>query len=38
VKGYAMPPERQNKKLVNGPKLDGEPGHASKQEIDAMFA
>jgi len=38
VKGYAMPPERQNRKLVNGPKLDGEPGHASQQEIDAMFA
>ena len=40
VKGYAgaIPPERQDKKLVNGPKLDGEPGHASQQEIDAMFA
>jgi len=39
VKGYAVTmPERQNKKLVNGPKLDGEPGHASQQEIDAMFA
>jgi chemotaxis protein CheZ len=30
--------ERSDKKLVNGPKLDGEAGHASQQEIDAMFA
>jgi chemotaxis protein CheZ len=40
VQGYAgtMAPERQDKKLVNGPKLDGEPGHASQQDIDAIFA
>jgi chemotaxis protein CheZ len=24
-------------KLVNGPKLNGDPGHVSQQEIDAMF-
>jgi chemotaxis protein CheZ len=25
-------------KLTNGPKLNGDPGHVSQQEIDAMFA
>ncbi len=25
-------------RLVNGPRLDGDPGHASQAEIDAMFA
>jgi len=25
-------------KLVSGPKLNGDPGHVSQQEIDAMFA
>jgi chemotaxis protein CheZ len=25
-------------KLVNGPKIEGDPGHASQQEIDALFA
>jgi chemotaxis protein CheZ len=25
-------------KLVSGPKLDGDSGHVSQQEIDAMFA
>jgi chemotaxis protein CheZ len=31
--------ERDNEtKLVNGPKLSGDPGHVSQQEIDAMFA
>ena len=25
-------------KLVSGPKLDGDSGHASQQEIDAMFS
>jgi len=24
-------------KMVNGPKLSGDPGHISQQEIDAMF-
>jgi chemotaxis protein CheZ len=40
VKGYAgaILPEGQEKKLVNGPKLEGDTGHASQQEIDAMFA
>jgi chemotaxis protein CheZ len=40
VKGYAgaILTERSDKKLVSGPKLDGEPGHASQQEIDALFA
>jgi len=40
VKGYAgaLQAERPDKKLVNGPRLDGDPGHASQQEIDAMFA
>ena len=23
--------------LLNGPKLDGDPGHASQDDIDAMF-
>ena len=23
--------------LLNGPKLDGDPGHASQSDIDAMF-
>jgi chemotaxis protein CheZ len=31
--------ERDNEaKLVNGPKLDDDPGHASQEDIDAMFA
>jgi chemotaxis protein CheZ len=40
VKGYAgaLQAERPDRKLVHGPKLDDEPGHASQQEIDAMFA
>jgi chemotaxis protein CheZ len=40
VTGYAggILTERDDKKLVNGPRLDGEPGHASQEEIDAMFA
>jgi len=40
VEGYAgaILAERQDKQLVNGPKLDGDPGHASQQEIDALFA
>jgi chemotaxis protein CheZ len=40
VKGYAgaITADRHEKKLLNGPKLDGEAGHASQQEIDAMFA
>lgn len=25
-------------RLLNGPKLEGDPGHASQEEIDAMFA
>ena len=24
-------------RLLNGPKLDGDPGHASQHDIDAMF-
>jgi chemotaxis protein CheZ len=40
VKSYAgaIPPERQDRRFVNGPKLDGESGHASQEEIDALFA
>jgi chemotaxis protein CheZ len=26
-----------DKKLLNGPKLDGEVGHASQDDIDALF-
>ena len=40
VRGYAdaLVAERPEKKFLNGPKLDGEAGHATQQEIDAMFA
>jgi chemotaxis protein CheZ len=41
VKDYAAAAltELENRaKLTSGPKLDGDPGHASQQEIDAMFA
>ena len=35
----ATPAEREAKsKLVSGPKLNGDSGHVSQQEIDAMFA
>jgi chemotaxis protein CheZ len=27
-----------NNDLINGPRLDGASGHASQQDIDAMFA
>ena len=27
----------ENKGLLNGPKLDGDPGHAGQREIDALF-
>jgi chemotaxis protein CheZ len=30
--------ERNERKLVNGPKLDDDPGYATQSEIDAMFA
>jgi chemotaxis protein CheZ len=45
IDGYAAttPAEREaereaESKLVSGPKLNGDPGHVSQQEIDAMFA
>jgi len=28
----------ENGQLINGPKLDGDLGHASQDEIDALFA
>jgi chemotaxis protein CheZ len=41
VKDYAdgvLAEPRGKPGLANGPKLDGEPGHASQDEIDALFA
>jgi chemotaxis protein CheZ len=39
VKHYAGATlQEREPKLINGPKLDGDPGHASQQEIDAMFS
>ena len=32
------PPSEAESQLVSGPKLHGDPGHVSQQEIDAMFA
>jgi chemotaxis protein CheZ len=29
--------ERQGAPLLNGPKLDGDPGHATQAEVDALF-
>jgi chemotaxis protein CheZ len=33
----AMAERDGDKKLLNGPKLDGEVGHASQDDIDALF-
>jgi chemotaxis protein CheZ len=33
----AMAERQGDKKLLNGPKLDGEAGHASQDDIDALF-
>lgn len=30
--------ETSSERLVNGPRLDGESGHASQRDIDVMFA
>ena len=37
IKSLGAPLE-QASKLVSGPKLNGDAGHVSQQEIDAMFA
>ncbi len=36
--GTDLAARKHTTKLVGGPKLDGDPGHATQQEIDAMFA
>ena len=33
----AMAERNDDQKLLNGPKLDGEAGHASQDDIDALF-
>jgi chemotaxis protein CheZ len=33
-----VPNEQKALSLINGPKLDGDSGHASQRDIDAMFA
>jgi chemotaxis protein CheZ len=33
----AAPMRRAGDKLVNGPKLDGDAGHASQLDIDTIF-
>jgi chemotaxis protein CheZ len=35
--GHATAKARQGHALLNGPKLDGDDGHASQRDIDAMF-
>ena len=32
-----MPYQVEDAKLLNGPKLDGDDGHASQNDIDALF-
>jgi chemotaxis protein CheZ len=34
----ATPAREEDARLINGPKLDGDLGHASQDEIDALFA
>jgi chemotaxis protein CheZ len=34
----AQPDRRDGSLLLNGPKLDDDPGHASQAEVDALFA
>jgi chemotaxis protein CheZ len=33
----AAPAAAENGGLINGPKLDGDTGHASQQDVDALF-
>ena len=37
VKDIAVVDKTGDRALLNGPKLDGDPGHASQSDIDAMF-
>jgi len=40
IKAHALPivdTREGDAKLLNGPKLDGDPGHASQDDIDALF-
>ena len=40
IKAHAVPivdTRDENARLLNGPKLDGDVGHASQDDIDAMF-
>ena len=38
LKDYAAAAEREHGNQLHGPKLDGDEGHATQQDVDAMFA